>query len=195
MLYCGDFDPGGLNISNHIRSNLAKLTGATGWSPDNLIIDRFGLNFDFIEEQRLTWIENLSTGSGGDLGSPKHPDHYRPYVQNYIRQYGVRKVEANALVTRPEAGRELCRQAILKYLDGDAADDYLESLKSHRERLFDKHFDYLEITYEPCCRDCCSFVSLSDATSWCVHAAPAEPCEADDCCDEFILYKGATNDN
>jgi hypothetical protein len=39
------------------------------------------------------------------------------------------------LVVRPDAGRELCRQAILKYLPEDAPDQYLAALKPHREQV------------------------------------------------------------
>jgi hypothetical protein len=77
LLYCGDHDPGGLHISGFIRSNLADMARAVGWSPDNLIIDRFGLNFDFIERNGLTWIDNLETGGKGKcnrLDDPNHPD-------------------------------------------------------------------------------------------------------------------------
>jgi hypothetical protein len=42
LLYCGDHDPGGLNISGSLRSNLEDMAGAAGWHPTNLIIDRFG---------------------------------------------------------------------------------------------------------------------------------------------------------
>jgi hypothetical protein len=100
LLHCGDHDPGGLHISEQIRSNLNDLADAVGWHPDNLIIDRFGLNAEFIERHGLTWIDNLETGSGGRLDDPQHPDHGRPYVQNYLREFGTRKVEANALVVR-----------------------------------------------------------------------------------------------
>ena len=44
------------------------------------------------------WINNLETASGKRLDDPKHPDHKKPYVQDYIREFGVRKREANALV-------------------------------------------------------------------------------------------------
>jgi hypothetical protein len=135
LLYCGDHDPGGLNISGFIRSNLEDLAGAVGWQPNNLIIDRFGLNFDFIEAQGLTWIDNLETSSGGRLDSPRHPDHRKSYVQDYLRRFGARKVEANALVTRPEAARELCRQAILRYVSEDAPDRYRKALEPHREQV------------------------------------------------------------
>ncbi len=143
LLYCGDHDPGGLQISGFLRSNMEELAGAVGWSPDDLIIDRFGLNHDFIKEQNLTWIDNLETSSGKDLGDPKHPDHHKPYVQNYIKRFGVRKVEANALVTRIEAGRELCLQAILKYLSDDDPDTYERQVQTWRQRVRTLVVEYL----------------------------------------------------
>jgi hypothetical protein len=135
LLYCGDHDPVGLTISETLRSNMADLSGAVGWSPVNLIIDRFGLNADFIEAQRLTWIDGLVTGSGKDLADPRHPDHRKPYVQNYIARFGKRKVEANALVVRPQAARQLCLDAILRYLPADAPDRYRATLREPREKL------------------------------------------------------------
>ena len=107
LLYCGDHDPGGLHISDFLRANLQDLEKSVGWSPRNLIIDRFGLDFDFTEANGLTWIDNLETSSGRSLADPKHPDHKKPYVQSYLKRFGERKVEANALVARPEAGHEL----------------------------------------------------------------------------------------
>ena len=98
-------------------------------------IDRFGLNYDFIQENNLTWIDNLETGSGKRLDDPRHPDHKKPYVQNYIKQFGVRKVEANALVTRVTAGRKLCEDAILKYIDLDGVNDYNDETMEARELL------------------------------------------------------------
>jgi hypothetical protein len=102
-----DHDPGGLRIADFLRKNFADLSDAVGWSPDNLIIDRFGLKPEFIRRHRLTWIDNLETSSGERLDDPKHPDHDKDYVQSYIKKFRVRKVEANALVVCPEAGREL----------------------------------------------------------------------------------------
>jgi hypothetical protein len=88
LLHCGDHDPGGLHISDFLRSNLADVSVATAdwenrnnpdidylsrepWDPNaaNLHIDRVGLNYD--------------------------------------------------LVVRPEAGRALCRRAMLCYVPGD----------------------------------------------------------------------------
>ncbi len=152
LLYCGDFDPGGLSISDWMRDNLKEMAAATAYILrrdhgikvtkeeiedfiDTIEIVRFGLNYDFIEENNLTWIDNLETGSGKRLDDPSHPDHDKAYVQDYIRQYGARKVEANALVVAPEAGRKLCRNAILEYVDADAPDEYEASLEEPRDEL------------------------------------------------------------
>ena len=120
LLYCGDHDPAGINISNLIKKNLDDLSPATEWTADNLIIDRFGLNYDFIQTNNLSWIDNLETGSGKNLASIKHPDHEKAWVQEYIAMYGIRKVEANALVVRIEAGRQLFKSTLDKYLDYEA---------------------------------------------------------------------------
>jgi hypothetical protein len=135
LLYFGDHDPGGLHISEFLHANLAELERAVGWDPVNLTVDRFGLDLDFIETLGLTWIDNLETGGGGRLDDPRHPDHHKPYVQSYLKRFGARKVEANALVTRPREGRELCRQAILKYVSADALDHYQAELDYVRDEL------------------------------------------------------------
>lgn len=136
LLYCGDHDPGGLAISDAIRANMAEMTPAIGWSPENLIIDRFGLNYDFIMENNLSWIDNLETSSGRQLDSQNHPDHNKPYVQEYLAKYGARKVEANALVVRPEAGRKLCQDAILRWLgDADSPTRFTEQMAPMRRAL------------------------------------------------------------
>jgi hypothetical protein len=139
LLYFGDHDPGGLQISRFLRSNLADLSRAVGWSPDNLIIDRFGLNSDFIEEHGLTWIDGLSTGNPRtpNLEDPRHPDHGKEYVRSYLKRFGARKVEANALLAprAVEAGKELCREAFLKYVTEDAPERYRERLDPLRDQV------------------------------------------------------------
>ena len=130
LLYCGDHDPDGLRISKFLRSNLDDLAeivwgdGTRGYNPDGLTIDRFGLNFDFIERNNLTWIDNLITGSKKDLASPSHPNYHLPYVQEYLRKVGVRKCEANALVVRPREAQGLVLEAVESYLGTDALDRF-----------------------------------------------------------------------
>jgi hypothetical protein len=138
LLYCGDLDPAGELISDKIRSNLFELENAVHWSPDEsrLIIDRFGLNEAFVRTNRLTWIDGLQTSKGEyNLEDPRHPDHHKAYVQNYLKKYGARKVEANALVVRAAAGRQLCRDAILKYIDPDGITRYAKDLALQQRKV------------------------------------------------------------
>jgi hypothetical protein len=135
LLVCGDHDPGGLAITDTLRDNFEQISKATKWSPDDLEIVRFGLNFDFIEKNRLSWIDNLETSSGARLDDPDHWDHYREYVQSYLRKFGKRKCEANALVARPEAGRKLAEDAIRQYIDPNGIDEYEAELERRREEL------------------------------------------------------------
>ena len=138
LLYCGDFDPSGLKISDTYMDMFQELAPATGWNPDNLIIDRFGLNYDFIQQAGLSWIDNLITSSKKNLADPRHRDHDQPYVQDYIKRYGVRKVEANAIVVQPEMGKKLCLDAILKYLPVDAPEIYEEQMQPDREEVLNQ---------------------------------------------------------
>jgi len=136
LLTFTDHDPGGLHIANKLRANLEELAAAVGWHPRNLRIERFGLDHSFIEREELVWIENLATSKGEyPLDDKRHNDHHKPYVQNYLREYGARKVEADALLKVPELGRELCRQAILKYIPASAVRRYLGKLKPARAEL------------------------------------------------------------
>jgi hypothetical protein len=144
LLYAGDFDPVGMKISDTLRKNLADLEDAkipvpgtgeyvTDWSPDvnGLVIDRFGLNYEFIESHGLPWINNLETSGGKDLADPSHDHHDHDHVQEWLDTYGARKVEANALVTDPEAGRQLFRETVEKYLGPEPG---AEQDKVERER-------------------------------------------------------------
>lgn len=130
LLYCGDHDPDGLRISEFLRSNLDDLKyvrwddGTDGYDPYDLIIDRFGLNYDFIIANNLSWINNLITGSKKNLADPSHPNYHMEYVQTYLRDIGERKCEANALVVAPTQGRALCRETIESYLGQGAVDRF-----------------------------------------------------------------------
>jgi hypothetical protein len=111
------------------------LASAVGWSPTKLTIDRFGLDYETIERLGLIWIPNLITNSGGRLDDQKHPDHFKPYVQDYIAQFGVRKVEANALLRNPRAARAICRKAILKYVEQRGIRTFEAALEVERQAV------------------------------------------------------------
>jgi len=102
---------------------------------DAVRIERFGLNADFIERHRLSWIDGLIRGSGEDLGDPNHDKHREHDVQDYIRRFGKRRVEADALVTRPQAGRDLCERAILEYINPDGIARYERARQEKRQEM------------------------------------------------------------
>lgn len=140
LLYCGDHDPDGLRISDTIMKNLEQVSGIVwsdgeaGYDPSALEIVRFGLNYDFITRNGYTWIDNLITGSKLNLADPGHKNHFLPYVQQYLRNYGPRKCEANAIVTTPDAARELVREAIEDIVGYTALERFEEKRRLVRER-------------------------------------------------------------
>jgi hypothetical protein len=158
LLLFTDHDPGGFRIANFARDNLMKVARAVDkadrlaalkrgdqeaaraaiWKPteETLTIERFGLDKEFIDKLGIEWIENLGTGSGGDLADKEHDDHKKDYVQDYIRKFRARKVEANALVVHVEAARKLCRDTILRFVSPRTAPArYAAKLKPYRDRV------------------------------------------------------------
>lgn len=151
LLYCGDHDPDGLRISDFLRSNLDDLKdtiwedGTRGYDPKNLEINRFGLNYDFIIEHNLTWIDNLITGNKKkrmDLSDPSHPNHKLDYVQDYLREIGVRKCEANAILKMHGEAKELVTTAIENYIGHEA----LQRFKDKRQAVNDEVTEFRENT-------------------------------------------------
>jgi hypothetical protein len=127
LLLFYDHDPAGLKITNTFRKNLEDCQKGTGWNPCKLIIDRFGLNKVDIDRFNLTWIENLKTGSGRES---------RDY--EYVKEFGKRKCEANALFKNDEtlrAGEEICRHAIEKYYGPDARDRFRKKEENSKQKL------------------------------------------------------------
>ncbi len=146
LLYVGDHDPDGLRISTVMRENLEQVKdvvwadGVKGYDPANLIIERVALNYDFIQQQNYTWIDNLITGSGRNLADPKHINYRLPYVQDYLQQIGERKCESNVMITTPDIARQLLRTAIEKYLGVDA----VARFEAKRQAIRDEYQDELE---------------------------------------------------
>ena len=142
LLYCGDHDPDGLRISDFLRKNLEDIMditwidGRRGYDPEDLIIERFGLNNDFIIKNNLSWINNLITTFGKNLADPLHRNHFFPYVQDYLKKYGAKKCEANAIVVKPEQGRNLCNETVEKYLG-----KYAERRFKNRKKKITKTID------------------------------------------------------
>lgn len=118
--------------------------GAEGYDPENLIIDRFGLNYDFIIENNFTWIDNLITGSGKNLASGAHVNNKMEYVQDYLKKVGERKCEANVIVTLPQVARALCTEAIENYLGEDSAERF-EALRNEIDEQYEELLEKFEV--------------------------------------------------
>ena len=132
ILYCGDHDPAGLQISECIGSNLREIAQVLHWEDgleameDDDRIIRFGLTADFIDHAGLLWIDGLETSSGGDLADQSHKHHWKDYVQSYLLQFGPRKCEANALIANRTAALALMRQTIWDWLDASGQEQWQE---------------------------------------------------------------------
>ena len=99
-----------------------------------------GLNYNFIMKQGYTWIDNLITGSSKDLANPNHPNHNLPYLQEYLKNYGARKCEANAIVTTPRIARDLMRTEIENFLGNDSGNRFrakTDRIKAEYDKILD----------------------------------------------------------
>ena len=65
LLLCGDHDPGGLHITEKMLKNLKTSPGRSAGRACESSHHSIWLNADFIDENGLTWIDNLETSSGG----------------------------------------------------------------------------------------------------------------------------------
>lgn len=126
LLYFGDHDPVGLQISESLISNMMELEGAVGWRPDRLTIERFGIDDKFIEQHGIGWIENLLTSSGKEADDSKEP------AKSYVQRFGRRKVEASSVINHVEAARALCRETLSKFVDPEHGDQFETELAWHR---------------------------------------------------------------
>jgi hypothetical protein len=145
-LYITDLDPDGLRIAELLKEHYNRLSrvrwmdrSQIHWTPELVRVVRIGLDKKLVDRLKLTWIDGLETGrknadgSKRDLSDPSHPSHNHAYVQEYLKKYGNRKVEANALVTRIEEAREWLRNLLPRYVDVAALNKYRRRLERKRK--------------------------------------------------------------
>jgi DNA-directed RNA polymerase subunit RPC12/RpoP len=128
-----DLDPKGVKIAETFRKNLKDMERATGWNPDDMIIERFGLNVEQIDKFKLSWIPNLKTSKGRD---PK----YTKDVKRYIEEIGEKKCEMESLFKNDEtlrAAEQICRGAIEKYYGLDAKERFQKKELESKGKLHD----------------------------------------------------------
>jgi hypothetical protein len=137
LLAIGDHDPKGLHIVAGLERTImscANIKGLDWYDPDFDVVN-IGLTEAQIDRLDLMKIGNLETGGGRDLSSPAHPDHFKPYVQDYLARFGCWKCEANALVGHPAKAKDLLEDAINEYIPASHPDDVDAANQPAQERV------------------------------------------------------------
>lgn len=118
LLSVGDHDPKGRHIVEGLHRTIMSCANIKGldWIRPEFEVVNIGLTESQIDDLGLMKIDNLETGGGRDLSDPRHPDHSKPYVQDYIARFGVWKCEANALVGHPRKAMDLLESAINRFI-------------------------------------------------------------------------------
>lgn len=137
LLAVGDHDPKGLFIVDGLRRTLLSCRNLRGldWPDPEFDVVNVGLTEQQIDDLGLMRINNLITGGGRDLSDPSHTDHYKPYVQDYIEQFGVWKCEANALVGDPAGARGLLEGAINDFIPATHPADIAAKNEPAKQRV------------------------------------------------------------
>jgi len=172
-----DHDPAGIKITKTFKKGLFDVSGGTGWKPWTLEIHRFGLNAEDVDKYGLMWIENLKTGGGRESQD-----------REYVRKYGRRKCESNALFRNDEtleAGEKICRDAIEKYYGKDALERFKEKEKRSKETLSTVYEDPLWDDLEK------SLDGLIDSLSVEAESEEEEPLESEKIFDVEIFRKSS----
>lgn len=137
LLAIGDHDPKGLFIVDGLRRTLMSCANLKGldWVDPEFDVVNIGITETQIDELGLMKIGNLETGGGKDLANPRHPDHHKPYVQDYIDRFGVWKCEANALVSSPERAVRIFTDAVARYIPPGHLERMIERNKPAQDEV------------------------------------------------------------
>lgn len=137
LLAIGDHDPKGLHIVKGLERTIMSCSNLKGldWDDPEFEVVNVGLTEAQIDRLGLMKIDNLETGGGRDLSSPSHPDHFKPYVQDYLRRFGVWKCEANALVGHPRKAEDLLEEAINEFIPAHHPDTVEEDNEPGKEAV------------------------------------------------------------
>jgi hypothetical protein len=128
LLAIGDHDPKGKHIVQGLQRTIMSCANIKGldWPDPDFEVVNIGLTEQQVFDLELMRIGNLETGGGRDLSDPRHPDHFKPYVQDYIALHGVWKCEANALVGHPRKAEGLLETAINRFIPASHPADIKE---------------------------------------------------------------------
>ncbi|NYT43124.1 hypothetical protein HZY97_20280 [Sphingomonas sp. R-74633] len=137
LLAIGDHDPKGLHIVEGLHRTIMSCCNIKGldWDYPDFEVVNIGLTETQIDDLGLMKIGNLETGGGRDLSDPRHPDHNKPYVQDYLAQFGVWKCEANALVGNPRGAKDLLESAINRFIPASHPGDVEQENEPGQEEV------------------------------------------------------------
>lgn len=140
LLAIGDHDPKGLDIVDGLHRTIMSCVDIKGldWDEPDFEVINVGLTERQINDLGLMKIGNLETGGGKDLADRRHPDHNKPYVQDYLSRFGVWKCEANALVGNPRGAEALLKAAITDYIPEDHPWEIRDKNKPGQDAVLDE---------------------------------------------------------
>lgn len=140
LLAIGDHDPKGLHIVDGLHRTIMSCCNIKGldWDFPEFDVVNIGLTEAQIDDLGLMKIGNLETGGGRDLSDPRHPDHFKPYVQDYLARFGVWKCEANALVGNPRRAKGLLEDAINRFIPASHPGDIKDRNRPAQEVVRDE---------------------------------------------------------
>ena len=137
LLMFYDHDRTGLQMTDKYRKNLVDMEEGTGWSPDKIIIHRFGLNKEDIDKHGLVWIRDTKKWAKKTYLPMEKKKKKEISDSAYERKFGRLKCEANAILKSDETlavGQLLCRNAIEKYYGKDALKRFRKKEEASREK-------------------------------------------------------------
>ena len=82
----------------------------------------------------MTACTRAARGEITDLNNPKHKQHLHANVQAYLREFGPRKVEANALLADVAQGRGILRRQLQGLVPDWARRDYANAMREARDQ-------------------------------------------------------------
>jgi hypothetical protein len=166
LLYFGDFDFTGLYIAEKVKDLLNDLQNSTGWSPENLVFRKVGLDADFIDKFRLPWVHSIATGNkenkdpleSASALTRRNSEAWIQMMQERYHDDGIRKCESNAIFLSEDAKEAvlaLLKQEIEGFYGNDEEYDEKWSEVRKRENEFkekveleleqEKDFQYLQV--------------------------------------------------
>lgn len=140
ILYLGDHDPSGLDMTRDVTDRLALFSGAGYWVSDQIEMENNGVDKPCVviaRENRSSFIVNrlaLNMDQIEQYGPPPNPAKLTDSrAVGYIAEHGDESWELDAL--DPEVLAELVESGIKEHLDTDLWNEANKEQKTHRRSI------------------------------------------------------------